>query len=75
MEEIKKEFTDFIKALVSSYPKIQHCTANLALMGEQSRDFNGKVQSKINQLISDNPEIEPLNIKLELAPIRAKYRI
>lgn len=75
MGEIKKEFTDFIRELVSSYPKITPTRSNLSLISKQSREFNEKVQRKIDDLIFKNPKLEALAIKLALAPIRAVHRI
>ncbi|MGN6396896.1 MAG: hypothetical protein ACTHMI_15100 [Mucilaginibacter sp.] len=62
MEEIKNDFADFIKELVSSYPKIQPGPSNLSLIGKQSREYNEKVKDKVDELISQNPKLEALAI-------------
>ena len=77
MNEIRKEFEDYLKTLVESYPKatttVLRNPSSLSDVGAKSRDLNSKAQAKIQELAKKNPTINALNIKVDLTPLVFRY--
>jgi len=77
MEKIIKEFEDYMKELVMSYPKAtaHHMIkpSDLLSIGAKSREVNQKIELKINELTTVNSDVPAINIRTELAPIRVQY--
>ena len=77
MENIIKEFDQYLNELVKSYPKaitpIHNSPSTLTEVGAKSKDFFQKAENKINELISKNPLIPPSNIKFKLMERQVHY--
>jgi hypothetical protein len=77
MEKIKTEFENYLKGLVESYPTttntILQDPSSLNNVGIKSRDYNAKVQNKIQELASKNPHLTMLYIKMELTELITRY--
>lgn len=75
MEEIRKEFDDFLNELVKSYSKTAPIIDNpssLSELGSKSRDFSAKSKNKIAELAAKY-KINPTALFVDLSDIQVKY--
>jgi hypothetical protein len=68
MNEIKKEFEAYLKEVIKS-------TSKPADLKSKSHLFNRIINDKHKEILSNNPNITEMELKIELAPIRVKYQI
>ena len=67
MNEIKKEFEEYLKEVVKS-------TSRPADLRSKSHLFNKIINDKHKEILLNNPNLTELELKIELAPIRVKYQ-
>lgn len=68
MNEIKIEFEAYLKEIVKSITKPVDLQA-------KSRLFNKLVNDKQKEILTNNPNLTELDLKIELSAIRVKYQV
>jgi hypothetical protein len=75
MEEIQKEFEEFLKNLIVSYkqnPQYSLRILSLQEMGERSRSFNRDINIEIEKMATNN-NMRIQVLKIEMSRLIVKY--